>query len=269
MIKKIILQGLLILIAFVGLFLALSKVDFMTLFHVKEIQNTSVNKIGDLIWEEIESTEEIITNDSIIESLDKLIAPICEKNNIQRDSLKIHLVENTEVNAFALPDNHLVVYSGLINQCKNQEALQGVLGHEMAHIVNNHVIKKLSKEIGLTVLLSAVTGGKGSAIIKKIVKTLSATAYDRSLEKDADMTSIRYLINAQINPEPMADFMFELANNEKRTLDFSWMETHPESKERANYILAYLKGKKYQKKQTISNSEWASFKTLVAKEILY
>lgn len=268
MIKKIIFQGLIIIIAFIGLFLAFSKVDFVTLFQLKEIQNTSVKKIGDLIWEEIESTEEIITNDSIIDGLDKLIAPICEKNNIKKDSLKIHLVENDEVNAFALPDNHLVVYSGLINECKNQEALQGVLGHEIAHIENNHVIKKLSKEIGLTVLLSAVTGDKGSAIIKKIVKTLSATAYDRTLERDADMTSIRYMVNAQINPEPLADFMVELAIKEQSTIDFSWMETHPESQERANYILAYLKGKKYYKKQTISNLEWTSFKTLVAKEIL-
>jgi beta-barrel assembly-enhancing protease len=100
--------------------------------------------------------------------LDKLILPLCKANTIERDSLKVHIVEKDEVNAFALPNNHLVVYTGLITDCKKQEALQGVLGHEIAHIEKNHVMKKLSKEVGLSVLLSATTGGKGGRNLKKV-----------------------------------------------------------------------------------------------------
>lgn len=263
MVKKIILPGFIILIGFFGLFLALSQVDFVTYFHVKEIRSSSENKIGDLIWEEISSTGDVIYNDSITGTLDKLIAPICDKNNIKKDSLKIHIVVNDAINAFALPDNHLVVFTGLIKECKNQEALQGVLGHEIAHISNNHVMKKLSKEIGLSVLLSTTTGGKGSAIVKEILKSLSSSAYDRTLEKEADMTSVDYLLKADINPEPFADFMFEIAQQKNGSDNLYWISSHPESEERAKYILAYLKDKKYKKVATLSNEKWENYKKLV------
>ncbi len=263
MVKKIILPGFIILIGFFGLFLALSQVDFVSLFHVKEIRSSSENKIGDLIWDEISSTEKVITNDSISKTLDKLLDPICKNNKIERDSLKIHIVEKDEINAFALPNNHLVVYTGLITECKNQEALQGVLGHEMAHIANNHVMKKLSKEIGLSVLLSASTGGKSSEVVKEILKSLSSSAYDRTLEKEADMASVDYLLKANINPEPFADFMFELAQQKDLSDSLYWLSSHPESEERAKYILDYLKGKKYKKQTTISKTEWENYKTLI------
>jgi len=266
MVKKIILPGFIILIAFFGLFLALSQVDFVSIFHVKEIRSSSENKIGDLIWEEISSTSDVISNDSITETLDKLIAPICEKNNIEKDSLKIHIVVNDDINAFALPDNHLVVFTGLIKECKNQEALQGVLGHEIAHIAKNHVMKKLSKEIGLSVLLSATTGGKGSAVVKEILKSLSSSAYDRTLEKEADMASVDYLLKANINPEPFADFMFELAQQKDLSDSLYWISSHPESEERAKYILEYLKDKKYKKIPTISEINWDNYKKWVAEK---
>ena len=259
MINKTIIQGLLIIVLFFGLWFGLSKVDFVGLMWIEKNTTSAENKIGDLIWDDIQETDEIITNDSIVKTLDSLIVPICKANKIERDSLKIHIVKNDEVNAFALSNKHLVIYTGLLLDCKKQEAAQGVIGHEIAHIENNHVMKKLSKEVGLTVLLTAASGGKGGEIIKEIFKTLSSSAYDRTLEKEADMESVNYLLKANINPEPMADFMFQLAQQEVLPNAFSWISTHPESEERAKYILDYLKGKKYQKKQSISETNWVVF----------
>ena len=265
MINKTIFQGLVIVVAFFGIWFALSQVNFVNFFQIEKHTSEAENKIGDLIWNQIQENEEVITNDSIVKTLDKLILPICKANSIERDSLKIHIVQKDEVNAFALPNNHLVVYTKLITECKKQEALQGVLGHEIAHIEKNHVMKKLSKEVGLSVLLSAASGGKGGAILKEIFKTLSSTAYDRTLEKEADMESVKYLLKANINPEPMADFMYELAQNKDIPDGFGWISTHPESGERAKYILDYLKGKKYQKKQTILEHEWKGYQEKIKK----
>jgi len=260
MINKTLIQGLVILVAFFTLWFGLSRLDFVKFFEIKKHTTTAEQKIGDMIWNQIHDTETVITNDSIVKTLDKLILPICKANHIVRDSLKIHIVQKDEVNAFALPNNHLVVYTGLITDCKKQEALQGVLGHEIAHIENNHVMKKLSKEVGLSVLLSATAGDKGGAIIKEIFKTLSSTAYDRSLEKEADMQSVNYLLKANISPEPLADFMYVMAQEQKTPKALTWISTHPECEERAKYILDYLKGKKYEKKQTLTQKEWEQYK---------
>lgn len=263
MIKKTFIQGLVIVICFVVVWFGFSQLDFTTFFKVAERTEKVEHKLGDLIWYEISRTEIVITNDSIVKGLEKLLQPICDKNNINRDSLKVHIVKNDVVNAFALPNNHLVVYTGLINDCKKQEALQGVLGHEIAHIENNHVMKKLSKEIGLTVLLSATAGGKGGEILKEIFKTLSSSAYDRTLEKEADIASVDYMLKANIDPKPFADFMYKMAMDNKTDLSLSWISSHPESEERAKYILEYLKGKKTNSKTTISEKDWKTFQALV------
>ena len=139
MLNKTIFQGLVIVIAFFGMWFGLSQLDFVKFFEIEKHTTSAENKIGDLIWDQIQETEDVITNDSVVKGLDKLILPICKSNDIERDSLKVHIVEKDEVNAFALPNNHLVVYTGLIIDCKKQEALQGVLGHEIAHIEKNDV----------------------------------------------------------------------------------------------------------------------------------
>ncbi len=266
MIKKTLLQGLIIVSGFFLLWFGFSQIDFMKFFKVKEHTQNMENKLGDMIWEQIQDNEDIVTNDTIVKTLDKLITPLCEANDIERDSLKIHIVKKDVINAFALPNNHLVVYTGLIEDCKKQEALQGVLGHEIGHIEKNHVMKKLSKEIGYSVLLTAAGGSKGGQMAREILKTLSSSAYDRKLEKEADITSVDYMIKAHIDPKPMADFMYQMAQDNKMPEGMSWIADHPESEERAKYILDYIKGKKLKNKESITEKEWKSFQELIDKE---
>jgi len=77
------------------------------------------------------------------------------------------------------------------------------------------------------------------------------------------MASVDYLLKANINPEPFADFMFELSQKKDLSDSLYWISSHPESEERAKYILDYLKGKKYKKQTTISKTEWENYKTLI------
>ncbi|MCF6131668.1 M48 family metallopeptidase [Flavobacterium wongokense] len=266
MTKKILLQAAIIIASFFLVWFGFSQIDFMKLFSVKERSEKIEHKLGDMIWNQIEDTEDIVTNDTIVKSLDKLLKPICEANDIDRDSLKVHIIKKDEINAFALPNNHLVVYTGLIEDCKRQEALQGVLGHEIAHIEKNHVMKKLSKEIGYSVLISAAGGTKGSQIAKEILKTLSSSAYDRKLEKEADITSVKYMLEADIDPRPMADFMYQMAQDSNIDKNMYWIADHPESEERAKYILDYLKGKKLKSKATLSEKDWKAFQEQVKEE---
>jgi predicted Zn-dependent protease len=266
MIKKTILHGLIIVAGFLLIWFGFSQLDFMKFFKVQEQTEKVEHKLGDLIWNEIKDSEDVITNDTIVKSLDSIINPLCEANDIDRDSLKLHIVIKDEINAFALPNNHLVVYSGLIEDCKRQEALQGVLGHEIAHIEKNHVMKKLSKEIGYTVLLTATGGSKGGQVARQILKTLSSSAYDRKLEKEADITSVDYMLKAKINPKPMADFMFQMAQDNKSDKNMEWISDHPDSEARAKYILDYIKDKKLESKATLSEKEWKAFQEKVGKE---
>lgn len=258
---KTIIKGLIIVISFFGLWFLLSQIDFVKHFKVREISNKTESSIGDIIWEDIERNEDVVYDETIISTIDSLLLPLCEKNDIERDSLKVHILINDEINAFALPDNHLIIYSGLIKNCKSEEALLGVLGHEIAHLKKNHVMKKLSKEIGFSVLLSMT--GSNAQLIKEVLHSLSSSAYDRSLEKEADIESVNYLLKADIDPKPFADFMYDLSLENESMKYLSWVSTHPESEERAKYILNYLKNKKITSKKILNAESWEQLKKTI------
>lgn len=263
---KTVFKGFSILAIFLAFWLLLSQIDYVTFFKIDKARNSTEKRIGDVIWDDIKSTETIVVNDTMTKTLDKLLKKLCKENGINRDSLKVHIVEKEEINAFALPDSHLVVYTGLIKASKNESALIGVLGHEIAHIEKNHVMKKLSKEVGISVLLSLTTGSDGRAM-REVLHALSSSAYDRELEKEADLASVEYMLKANVNPAPFADFLYEMSfDNNKLGMDLSWLSDHPAAEERAKYVLEYIKGKKLKSKDILSKQEWEAFKLKVNKD---
>jgi len=260
---KSLFKGLILLTCVLGTWILLSQIDYLTFFQINKAKSTAEKNIGEMIWDQVKNTEDIIVNDSVTKTIDKLLKPLCKENGIKRDSLKVHIIKKDEVNAFALPIGHLVVYSGLIEASKNEQALLGVLGHEIAHIEKNHVMKKLSKEIGFSVLMSVTTGNNSGSVIREVMHTLSSSAYDRSLEKEADITSVGYLQKAKIDPAPFADFLYDMSLDNNLPSALSWINTHPDSEERAKYILEYIKGKKEKTKPILSQSEWTGLKKAV------
>jgi predicted Zn-dependent protease len=208
-----------------------------------------------------------ITDDSMVSPLDSLITRICERNDIDRGKIKLHLVDKDEINAFALPDDHMVVFSGLIEECQNEAELCGVLAHELAHLEKGHIMEKLVKEIGLSVLLSMTSGNGNPEMIRQAVKVLTSSAYDRSLETEADLAGADYLMQAGINPESFANFMFRMAANEKHLPEhLFWISTHPGSEERTKAILDYVAGRKFNEEPILDSTQWTFFKEQVMKE---
>lgn len=262
MINRLIVQILIIGAAIALLWFGLSQIDFMKAFKIDTSSGDTEKKLGELFWETIERSETVIRNDSVNKAVDKLVTELTEANNISRDKIKLHIVQKDEANAFALPGNHLVVYTGLIKECDKQEELIGVLGHEIAHIEKRHVMKKLVKELGLSVLLS-MAGGGGGSISSEAVRTLSSSAYDRKLETEADFMSVEYMLDADINPAPFADLMYKMSTEHDMPAVVYWMATHPESEERAKAIIEHIKGKKLPKKQVLSADEWKFLKSKV------
>ncbi|MGF1636392.1 MAG: M48 family metallopeptidase [Cyclobacteriaceae bacterium] len=259
--KKTLIQGLIIIACFFATWFVLSQVDWINILKIKKVTNKTEEKLGELFWDIFDKSEKEIKNPFIISTIDSIVNTVCSANGIDRSFIKLHLCDNDEINAFALPNGHIVIYSGLILVSNNQGELSGVICHELAHIQLNHVMKKLVKEIGLSVLLSMTTGNSGSEIIKKAAKLLSSSAYDRSLEQEADIKAVDYLVKAHIDPEHFANFIYRLSEKEHEAMKYlSWTSTHPESKERAEYILEYSKNKEIEHEEILSGETWELLK---------
>jgi predicted Zn-dependent protease len=260
--KKLIFQGASILLLFFIIWLALSQVDWINIFQINQVTDKTEEKLGDKIWEVIQQSEKEIRNVHVVNSVDSIINHVCKENNIAREKLNVHILENSDINAFALPNGHLIIYSGLILNADNEEELAGVICHEIAHIELNHIMKKLVKEVGLSVLISMTTGNGGAEIIKETARMLSSTAFDRSLERDADIKAVDYMVNAKINPESFANFLYKISISESGSSQYlNWINTHPDSKERSAYIIEYSKGKYSDHSPILTAEQWENVKT--------
>jgi len=259
--KKLITQGFILFGLFFLLWFALSRIDWFTILKVDWVSQKTEEKLGNLYWDFFQGEKKVVIEKKIIQPIDSLINRICSKNGIDSKKIKVHIVTSEEINAFALPNRHLVIYTGLLKIADNESEICGIIGHELAHMEKNHVMKKLIKEIGLTTLLASTTGGNSGAFIKESIKVLTSSAYDRNLENEADMLATKYMINAQLDPSNYATILNKLAEiepdlNKKLTL----INSHPDTYSRGEKVLNYKVNEKRKIVSILSSTTWSNFK---------
>lgn len=240
-------------------YFTLTQVDWLTLFKVEQRKNDTEEKLGELFWDIYRQQEKEYRNKTVYNTVDSILKRICDDNYINRKDIQFHLLDKDEVNAFALPGDHLVIYTGLITESETPEELAGVVAHEVAHIQLNHVMRKLVKEVGLSTLV-AMTTGKNGQVITNTAHQLSTRAFDREFEKEADLKAVDYMIHADIDPQPFADFLYKMSKHTGSNVIESWLSTHPESEERADYILEYVGNKHFDSKRIVTEAAWKSAK---------
>jgi predicted Zn-dependent protease len=260
------LWAIIILGGFIGLFFWLRTIDWVGMFDIEKHTRDTEEKLGDLFWEHLGDEGNQITDSLTVAAMDTMVSSICSANAIPRDHIKVHVFRADVVNAFAMPGGHLVVNSALIEDCKNPEQLCGVLAHEIAHIELHHVMKKLVREVGMSVLVNMTTGGGDGGQVGEVVGALSSKAFDRDMEREADMKGLDYLMNAHIDPHPFADFLYLTGDGESEEA-FEWLSTHPSSKERMEYVLEEIGKRQFEVKPIIAAATWEELKTNMQTEV--
>ena len=239
--KKLFFLLLFIVIAFGGCYYVYSKINWSGLFGVKKITENVDEQLGDVFWKSYSAEMVEVKNSKIVDPIQQMVREICSDNNIIPSSINVHVVENKEINAFAMPGRHLVVHTGLIDFADHEDEIAGVIAHEIAHIESGHVVKKLGKEIGLSILMNLTLGDIGGEVVRNALSTITSTAYDRSLEKEADLKAVDYMVAAKMNPTYLASFLEKLDKQSQTPEVLQWVSTHPDSKVRVSYIKEKIK----------------------------
>jgi len=259
--KRFFLHLSLSLLLFGSLWFGLSQINWIGILGLDVLTQKTEQKLEDLLWDAIQDSEEICDDTQANEALQSMWTRMCEANQLDPNSVQVHLVNNDEINAFAMPGGHILIHSGLVQTLESPEELAGVLGHEVAHVQLNHISKKLAKELGVSILLSAAGGGSAAGeAIKEILSQLSSSAYDRSLEKEADLKSVEYLKNAGIKPSALIGVMEKLETEIQSDLP-SWLGSHPDLSERKEYLKKATENIVLTEKPVLDSADWEGLKT--------
>lgn len=149
--------------------------------------------------------------------------------------IRVTVVKDSVVNAFALPGGHLVVYSGIIKQIEKPEELVALLSHEASHVNKRHSLKSILSRIASSLIFSLFTkdiNGLSKGLINN-VNTLRVLSYSRKLETEADNEGMKLMVNNKVNPAGMKFLMEDLKKlNKEIPSGISFLSTHPLTNER-------------------------------------
>jgi Zn-dependent protease with chaperone function len=116
-------------------------------------------------------------------------------------------------NAFALPGGSVVMTDGLVQAAArrglNDDALLGVLAHELGHVMHRHTTRMVVEQGVLNVGLGLALGDV-STVVAMGGSLLTALAYRRSHETEADCFAAALMRNAQLPTLPMSELLLHL-----------------------------------------------------------
>jgi predicted Zn-dependent protease len=148
---------------------------------------------------------------------------------------KLYVIDDdTTLNAFCTPGGYIFVYTGLIRYLNSEDALAGVLGHEIAHADRRHSTKSMTRQYGINTLISIVAGNNEN-MIATLANNISSLSYSRCHEGEADDYSVLYLSGTNYICSGGAEF-FEKIEEDGGSEVPEFLSTHPDPGNRiANY----------------------------------
>ena len=174
--------------------------------------------------------------------------PLIKAAGLDPGSVKVVLIGDPMINAFVSQGQTVYLQSGLIDAADNVNQVQGVVAHELGHVVAGDAIRSgqgEKKALGVTILsllvgVAAIAAGAADAGMGAIMAGQRAAvgelmAFTRVQESTADATATRLLSKSGTSGKGLLEFFAKLQNQEYRLAIYSkdsFDRDHPINSER-------------------------------------
>ena len=198
---------------------------------VSEGQEASMGKEADDQFHGLYGDFEDARVQAYVESVARPLAAISERPGLP---WTFRVVDDPQVNAFALPGGYVYVTRGILAHMNSEAELAGVLGHEIGHVTARHSASAQSKQmlgmvgLGVGMILSPTLRQGGDALSSAF--GLVFLKFGRDQESQADQLGLRYIVRKDYSPNGMLDVFLMLdgvtqaAGGDRLP---NWLSTHP------------------------------------------
>jgi predicted Zn-dependent protease len=152
---------------------------------------------------------------------------------------RVAILDSNEINAFATPGGHIFLTRGLINAAGSEDALAGVIAHEVAHIQLMHGIRAIRNTRITQAILVTGTAAAGAATgmdvnqltdvfnesVGEIVQTMVQNGFSQAQEFEADNLAMALVASAGYNPSGLVDMLRALGT--AQTAGSGFGRSHP------------------------------------------
>jgi beta-barrel assembly-enhancing protease len=192
-------------------------------------------QMGNQYAQQVEQQLPMVRDPEIVRYINVLGDSIARVVDDRSLTWRFNVVDQDEINAFAVPGGHIYVNRGLIERTTNMSELAGVLGHEIAHVTQRHSMKQMAAaqranagmSIGCILAPSFCQGLAGTGV--SALAQLGFAKFSRDDESESDKFGVLYVSRAGIDPRGMPS-MFRILLRERERNPGSveaWFASHP------------------------------------------
>lgn len=205
---------------------------------------------------EIEKRLRLLDDRRIQDYVERLGRRLAARPEADRYPYSFKVVDDKEINAFALPGGPVYVNTGVILAAENEAQLAGVMAHEISHVALRHGTNQVTKAnlVQLPAILASLAMGSDSLLgqLGQLGVSLGANSlllkFSRGAERDADLLGSRIMAGAGYNPIEMARF-FEKLEGGKGLRAPQFLSSHPNPGNRRRAVeeeIRYLPRRAYE-----------------------
>jgi Zn-dependent protease with chaperone function len=203
------------------------------------------------------------------------LVPAYQRGLNDRDANKIpfrfYVIQERVPNAFALPNGIVVVHSSIFDIVENEAQFSAIIGHEIAHAVQEHTWRQQQFQKGKRTALaigSLVAAVAGKYVVRDLLDLANAAivnGYSRNLENQADRLGLEYMVTAGYDPRE-APRVWKLMTSKlgDQPTDFFW-SNHDNHATRRSYLMNELRNNYGSLDYSHLRTGDAKFKTIVEK----
>lgn len=188
---------------------------------------------------------------NIVAAVDEFCKTNCDENPFEGYQWEINLIEDQQVNAFAMPGGKVVVYTGILPTAQTEAGLATVMGHEIAHVFAGHGEERMSQ--GLLTQLGGVALSTALQKQPEQTQNLFMSAYglgsqigvllpfSRLHESEADRLGLIFMAMAGYNPSEAVGFWTRMAAVKgDQAAPPEFLSTHPADETRIRKLQELL-----------------------------
>lgn len=205
-------------------------------------------QLGRSVMLQLRNAGVIVEDPQLTEYINLLGSRLASQANSGQFSFEFFLVDDGQINAFALPGGYIGINTGLLQATENESELASVLAHEVSHVTQRHIARQiydnqrtslLSMATMIAAVLLGAASGSGDAVQGAAMAGQAAAAqrqinFTRAHEHEADRIGIDVLAAAGFDPHAMASFFDKLARRYGARADRipEMLQTHPVTTDR-------------------------------------
>lgn len=165
-----------------------------------------------------------------LQRVKQIIGKLVAQSRFPDRQYHVYILQADEINAFSTLGDYIYVTTPLMNFVDSDDELAFILGHELTHIINQHLVRKL-KKMALENSVGEKLNMQQFMAIATNIKLMYAP-FDQIDEYDADRGSLTLVKKAGYDESAFNQFFEKYGKMEQKKLFGRFTSTHPTSAHR-------------------------------------